>query len=68
MQATQNKCINFCLEFNSKHYTGAKEFKEINWLPTKEREEQCITTERFKYWKGTSPFYVNELFVPSRNT
>ena len=55
---------------NLKHiiiYIGAKEFNEINWLPTKERVEQRILTNIFKYWKGTSPFYVNELFVLSRN-
>ena len=42
--------------------------KEINWLPTKERVEQRIATKGFNYWKGPSPFYVNELFVSSRNT
>ena len=45
----------------------AKELQEINCLPTKERVEQRVTTNIFKYWKGTSPFYVNKLFVPSRN-
>ena len=29
---------------------GAKEFKEINWLPTKERVEICVATKVFKYW------------------
>ena len=45
----------------------AKEFKNINWLPTKERVEQRIAAKVFNYWKGTSPLYVNEVFVPSRN-
>ena len=35
--------------------------------PTKERVEHYATTKIFKYWSRTSPFYVNELFVPSRN-
>ena len=46
----------------------AKEFKKINWPPTKERVEQLIATKFFNYWKGTFSFYVNELFVPSKNT
>ena len=33
---SQNKCVCFCLKLNSRHPIGAKEFKEINWLPTKE--------------------------------
>ena len=64
IQVTQSKCIRFCLKRNSRHHIGAKEFDEINWLPTKERVEQRVATSSFK---GTSPFYVNELLVPSRN-
>ena len=52
MKFTQNKCIRFCLKLNSRHQIGAKESKEI---------------KVFKYWKRTSPFHVNEVFVPSRN-
>ena len=62
-QVTQNKCIRFC----SRHHTRAKEFQEKNWLPPKERVEQCVATNAFNYWKGTSPFHVNKLFVLSRN-
>ena len=46
----------------------AEQFKEMNWLPTKERVEQCIITKVFQYWKGYSPFYRNELFVTLQNT
>lgn len=37
LQVTQNKCIPFCLKLNLRQPIGAKEFKKINWLPTKER-------------------------------
>ena len=67
IQVTQNKCIRFCLKPNSGYHIEGKEFQEINWLPTKERVEQRVATNVFKYWNGTSPFYVNELFVFSRN-
>ena len=36
IQVTQNKFIRFCLKLNSRQHKGAKEFKEIIWLPTKE--------------------------------
>ena len=45
-----------------------KEFKNINRLPAKERLEQRIATKVFNFWKGSSPLYVNELFISSRNT
>ena len=59
--------MSFCLKLNSRHHIGAKKLKEIYWLPTKESVKQCVATNAFKHWKGTSPFYVNEMFVPSRN-
>ena len=59
--------ITFYLKLNSRHHIGPKEFKEINWLPTQERVEHRVATILFKYWNGTSPFYVNKLFVPSRD-
>ena len=37
IQAIQNKYIRFCLKHNSRHHTEAKEFKEIKWLPIKQR-------------------------------
>ena len=67
LQVTQNKCICFCLKLNSGHHIGAKECQEIHWLTTTERVQHWVATNIFKYWKGTSPFYVNKLFVPSRN-
>ena len=63
IQDAKNKCIYFWLKLSSRQHISVKEFKEINWLSTKERVEQRAATEVFKYWKGTSPFYVNELFV-----
>ena len=55
----------FLFKTQLKEHIGAKVFKVMNWLTTKERIEQRIATKVFKYWKGTSPFYVDELFVQS---
>ena len=38
----QNKCICFCLKLSSRQHIGATEFKEINWLPTKQRVEERV--------------------------
>ena len=47
MQVAQNKCIRFCLKLNSRHHIGVKEFKEITWIPTKERVAQRIAKKSF---------------------
>ena len=49
LQVIQNKCIHFCLKLNSRQNIGDKEFKKINWLPTKERVQQRIATKLFNY-------------------
>ena len=67
IQVTENKCICFCLKLNSRHYIGAKEFKEINWLPTKANVEQHVATNTNIGWGLHHAIQVNELFVPSRN-
>ena len=36
VQTSQNKCIRFCLNMGNRDHVGVKEFKKINWLPTKE--------------------------------
>ena len=42
IQISQNKCVRYCLKLDNRAHIGADEFKEINWLPTKERVSQCI--------------------------
>ena len=61
IQVPQNKCICFCLKLDSRHHIGAKDLRKSTDY------QQRVATNAFKYWKGTSLFYVNELFVPSTN-
>ena len=42
LQTTQNKCIRFCLQLGNRSHIGVTEFKQINWLPIRERFGQCI--------------------------
>ena len=66
LQVTQNKYIRFCLKHSLRQHIGTKEFKKMNWLPIKDRVEQRVSTKVFKYWRGISPFYTNELFSPPK--
>ena len=67
LQVAQNKCIRFCLNLSTRSHISHEEFKNINWLPTKDRVEQCIALNVFKYWKKTAPSYVYDLYTPSFN-
>ena len=42
VQIAQNKCIRFCLFLGNRTHIGVNEFRKINWLPTRERFEQCV--------------------------
>ena len=58
IQTAQNKCVRFCLNLNNRGHIGFKEFKDINWLPTKERFEQCTATNVFKFVDTSAPSYM----------
>ena len=55
IQISQNKCIRYCLKLDNRAHIGANEFKEINWLPTKERVSQCICVNVFKFFNNMVP-------------
>ena len=43
---------------------GVKQFHDINWLPTKERFEQCVWANIFKFFNNMSPAYTCKLYQP----
>ena len=65
IQTAQNKCIRFWLNLNNRAHIGIKEFKDINWLPTKERFEQCTATKIFKFFVNSAPSYMFEISSPA---
>ena len=62
LQTAQNKCIRFCLSLGNRQHIGVEEFKQINWLPTKERVEQYMSSKVYNFWAERSPSYMNEIF------
>ena len=50
IQAAQNKCIRFYLNLKNTAHIGATEFKAINWLPTKNRMDQCVCVNVMKFF------------------
>ena len=49
-------------------HIGTNEFVKINWLPTKNRVEQCLALKVYKYFKRIAPSYVNDIFLRSQNS
>ena len=64
IQTSQNKCIRYCLKLGNRAHIGANEFRNINWLPTKERFEQCVCANIFKFYNKNSPAYISEMYHP----
>ena len=67
LQTLQNKCMRFCLHLDSRAHIGYREFKEMKWLPVNDRFHQCIGTAAFKFLKGKSPAYMDDLFTRSES-
>ena len=63
IQTLQNKCIRFCLQLDKMSHISQKEFETINWLPIKERYNQCVNSIAFKYFHNQCPQYLNEVFL-----
>ena len=65
IQAAQNKCIRFYLKLKNTAHIGTAEFKAINWLPTKNRMDQCVCINVMKFFNGIAPAYSTEIFHPA---
>ena len=68
IQIIQNKCIRFCLGKENTYHISHFDFREINWLPTEQRFRQCACVSAFKFCKGISPAYMNDIYEKDNYT
>lgn len=61
IQVSQNKCIRFCLSLGNRDHIGVNEFQKINWLPVRERFEQCMCVGVYKFFNNVSPAYMSDM-------
>ena len=54
LQATQNKCIRFCLQLDKMSRICVNEFLELNWLNVHDRYLQFIVSV-FKFYNNQCP-------------
>ena len=64
LQATQNKCIRFCLQLDKMSRICVNEFLELNWLNVHDRYLQFIVSDVFKIYNNQCPDYFHEVFCP----
>ena len=60
-QISQNKLIQFCLNLGSRESINLTRFREINWLPVKERVNQCIYSLVYKFLNNNEPDYIGDI-------
>ena len=65
LQATQNKCIRFCLQLDEMSRICVNEFLELNWLNVHDRYLQFTDSDIFKFYNNQCPDYFNEVFCPA---
>ena len=61
LQASQNKCIRFCLELDKRSKTRVEEFLQLNWLNVLDRNLQFIVFDIFKFQNNQCLSYFDEL-------
>jgi len=54
----------FLPRFKKTAHIGVTEFKSIDWLPTKNRMDQCACVNIMKFFRETAPAYSAEIFRP----
>ena len=64
IQTAQNRCVRFYIDLKNTAHIGVTEFKAINWLPIKNRIDQCVCVNIMKFFKETAPAYSGEIFHP----
>ena len=57
-QITQNKCVCFCLNLDKMAHISENEFEKLNWLPIRDRINQCILSTTFKFVNDMGPNYL----------
>ena len=64
LQASQNKCMKFCLQSDKRSKIRVKKFLQLNWLKIHDRYLQFIVCNIFKFYSNQCPDYFGEFFYP----
>ena len=62
LQTAQKVCTRFCLGMERGSHIGLNHFENINWLPVKNRVDQCIAVTVYNFKTNPSPVYVRYIY------
>ena len=57
------KQLRFCLGMERRSYIGLNHFQKINWLPVKNRVDQCIEVTTYNFKNNLSPD-IWQIYIP----
>ena len=63
LQASQNKCVRFCLKLNDISSIKSEDFEKINWLPIHERVPQCSLCSIYNFFTKNCPIFMRYVFL-----
>ena len=63
LQTAQNARIRFCLGIERRSQIGLNHFEKINWLPVKNRVDQCIAVTAYNFKNNLSPVYMSDIYT-----
>ena len=66
VQVTQRKCIRFCLKLKSRQHIGDKEFKKINRLPKREKQNSALLQRFLIIGRGLPHYMYMNFFSPPK--
>ena len=61
LQTAQNACIRFCLRMEKRGHIGLNHFEKMNWLPVKNRVDQCTAVMAYDCKNNLSPVYMSDI-------
>ena len=63
LQTAHNTCIRFFLGMERRSHIGLNHFEKINWLPVKNRVDQCIAVTAYNFKNNLSPVYISYIYI-----
>ena len=67
LQITQNAFIRICFGIERRSHIGLNTFEKINWLPVKNRVDQCMAVKTYTFKNSLSPVYMSNIYTLNRS-
>ena len=59
--------MRICLGIERRSHIGLNTFEKINWLPVKNRVDQCMAVKTYSFKNNLSPVYMSNIYTLDRS-